>query len=71
LALPATLALLAVGLVLCGLGRWQETRPRPLGEVRLFPSTLVLAAGVLLTVVSLAHLVSLVTGVRLHGRFGP
>ncbi len=63
-----TLALVALGLAMVAIGRWHEARPRALGEVRLFPSTLVLALGVVLVVVALAHLVSLLTGVRLRGR---
>jgi hypothetical protein len=66
-----TLALLATGLVLTGLGRWQETRPRELGDVRLVPTTAIMAVGVVLSVLALAHLVSLLTGVPLHGRYGP
>lgn len=66
-----TLALLGVGLVLTGLARWQETRPRELGEVRLFPVVTVLAVGVLLSVLAAAHLVSLLTGIPLHGRAMP
>lgn len=71
MTLPRTLLLLAAGLALCIASRWYEARPRTLGEVRLFPSTLVMAVGVLLVVVALAHLVSLVTGVRLRGRATP
>jgi hypothetical protein len=48
--------------------RWYETRPRELGDVRLLPSTILLALGVLVSVVALAHLVSLLTGVPLTGR---
>lgn len=70
MTLPWTLALLALGLVLCALSRWHETRPRGLGEVSLFPTTLVLGIGVLLTVLAGAHLVSLLTGVPLKGRMG-
>lgn len=66
-----TLALLGVGLALTGLARWQETRPRELGEVRLFPVVAVMAAGVLLSVLAAAHLVSLLTGIPLHGRAMP
>lgn len=66
-----TLILLAAGLVLTGLGRWQESRPRDLGEVWLVPSTAIMAAGVLLSVLAAAHLVSLLTGVPLHGRYLP
>jgi hypothetical protein len=71
MTLPWTLALLALGLGLCAYCRWYETRPRELGKVRLFPTTLVLGIGVVLTVLAAAHLVSLVTGVPLEGRYGP
>ena len=68
MGLAWTLALLAAGIGLTGLARWQETRPRELGEVRLFPVLAVLAVGVLLSVQAAAHLVSLLTGVPLPGR---
>ena len=71
MSLPWTLALLAAGLALAAISRWYEVRPRELGRPRLFPSTLVLAVGVLLTVVAAAHLVSLLTGTPLRGRFTP
>ena len=63
--------MLAVGLVLTGFARWQETRPREIGDVRLFPTTAVLAVGILLAVLAAAHLVSLLTGVTLHSRYMP
>ena len=66
MTLPWTLALLALGLVLCALSRWYETRPRGLGEVSLFPTTLVLGIGVLLTV-QLAAVWSLVLSRTLAG----
>lgn len=65
-----TLALLAVGLTLAALARWQETRPREAGEVRLFPVLPVMAVGVILSVLAAAHLVSLLTGSPLRGRLG-
>ena len=71
MTLPWTLALLALGVVLTALARWQEGRPRSLGQVPLVPPTLMLAVGVLMLVVAAAHLVGLLTGVPLHGRFGP
>ncbi len=71
MTMPWTLAVLSIGIVLVVFCRWYETRPRELGEVRLVPSTLLLAIGVLLTVVAAAHLVSLVTGVPLRSRFQP
>jgi hypothetical protein len=69
--LTRTLALLALGLVLAALARWQETRPRELGEVRWFPVVPVMAIGVLLSVLAVAHLVSLITGAPLTGRYMP
>jgi hypothetical protein len=71
LTLPWTIMLLAAGLALIALARWHESRPRELGEVRLFPATLVLAVGVVAAVLAAAHLVSLITGVPLVGRYGP
>ena len=71
MTLRLTLAILALGLVLAGVARWQETRPREIGEVRLFPTTAVLAVGVLLAVLAAAHLVSLLTGVTLRSRYMP
>ena len=71
MSLAWTLVLLGVGLTLTGIARWQETRPRELGDVRLFPVVAVMAVGVLLSVLAAAHLVSLLTGVPLHGRFTP
>ncbi len=71
MTLAWTLALLAAGLVLAGVARWQESRPRELGQVRLFPTTLVLAIGVTAAIVAAAHLVSLLTGTPLHSRFAP
>jgi uncharacterized membrane protein YidH (DUF202 family) len=70
-SLAWTLALLGVGLALTGLARWQETRPRALGEVRLVPVVAIMAVGVLLSVLAAAHLVSLLTGIPLRGRYTP
>ena len=71
MSLAWTLALLGVGLALTGLARWQDTRPRELGEVRMFPVVPVMAVGVMLSVLAAAHLVSLLTGVPLKGRYTP
>ena len=68
--LPWTLALLAFGLLLAGLARWHESRPRELGQVGLIPTTLVMAIGVIAAVLAAAHLVSLLTGIPLSGRYG-
>jgi hypothetical protein len=71
MGMHATLALLAAGLALAAFARWYETRPRELGELRLLPTTPLLAAGVLASVVAAAHLVTLLTGRPLAGRLGP
>lgn len=71
MSLGWTVLLVVAGLALCGWARWRESRPRPLGEVPLIPAAAVLAAGVLLLVLAGAHLVSLLTGVPLRGRYGP
>ena len=70
-SLLATLVLLAVGLSVCGWAAWQERRPRSLGELPLLPPIPVLLAGVLIVLVSLAHLVTIWTGVPLRSRFLP
>jgi len=69
--LTATLALLAGGIALCGWAGWQERRQRGLGDVPLLPPIPVLLIGVMLVLVSLAHLVTLSTGVPLRSRFLP
>lgn len=68
MTLPWTLALLVAALAMAALGRWQEARPRELGEARLVPPALLLGVGVLLAVLALAHLVTLTTGVPLESR---
>jgi uncharacterized membrane protein YidH (DUF202 family) len=71
MSLAWTLTLLGVGLALTGLARWQDTRPRELGEVRMFPVVPVMAVGVMLSVLAASHLVSLLTGIPLKGRYTP
>jgi uncharacterized iron-regulated membrane protein len=66
----ATLGLLLAGLALCGFCLWHQQKPRTLGDVPWFPSTLVLGLGILLVILALAHLVSLWTGHPLKGRGG-
>ena len=71
MTLPWTVASLIVGVLLTLFCRWHQTRPRGLGEVSLVPSTLLLTVALLLVVLSAAHLVSLLSGVPLHGRLMP
>ena len=49
---------------------WLERRPRSLGQPRLVPTTPLLFLCALIVVLTLAHLVSIVTGVPHVGRFG-
>jgi hypothetical protein len=63
-----TLALLAAGLGLSAFCLWHQRRPRELGDVPWFPSTLLLGVGLVLAIVALAHLVTLLTGIELRGR---
>ena len=69
--LGSTLVLLAAGLALCGWAAWQERRQRGLGDLPLLPPIPVLLVGVMLVLVSSAHLVTLATGVPLRSRFLP
>lgn len=66
-----TVALLAAGLALCIWAAWQERRPRGLGELPLLPPLPILMLGVLIVLASLAHFVTLWTGVPLRSRFLP
>lgn len=70
MTLPWTAALLIVGLGMTLIARWQEARPRPLGEVPIFPAAMVMGIGLIVCVVAAAHLLALLTGVPLHGRRG-
>ena len=57
-----TLILLAAGVALSAFCIWHQQRPRRLGEVSLFPSTLLLGVGLVAVILALAHLVTLWTG---------
>jgi len=68
MSLAWTLALLAAGLALAALCLWHQRRPRELGEVSWFPSTLLLGVALVAIILALAHLVTLTTGHPLVGR---
>jgi hypothetical protein len=70
LSLGWTFCLLVAGLALCVFCLWHQRRPRDLGDVPWFPSTLMLGVGLVVTLVALAHIVSLLTGIELRGRSG-
>jgi hypothetical protein len=65
-----TMALLAAGLALAAFCLWHQQRPRELGDVPWFPSTLLLGVAMVLVIMALAHLVSVWTGHPLKGRGG-
>lgn len=71
MSLEATLALLASGIGLCAWAAWQERRPRSLGDLPVLPPIPVLFVGVMIVLVSMAHLVTIWTGVPLRSRFLP
>jgi hypothetical protein len=70
MTLPWTIAWLAAAMILTGLGIWQDRRPIGLAPPPLVPTMFWLSTGVIGIVLGLAHLLSLLTGVELHGR-GP
>lgn len=57
-----TLALLGAGVLLAAFCLWHQRRPQEIGEVSLFPSTLLLGVALVVVVVALAHLLTLWTG---------
>ena len=64
----ATIALLLAGLLLAAFCLWHQRRPRTLGDVPWFPSTLMLGVALLVLILAAAHLVTLITGHPLQGR---
>lgn len=70
MGLEFTFAMIGISLAVSGFCIWHQRRERPLGEVSLFPSTIVMILALLLLITSVAHLVSLLTGVPLKGRMG-
>lgn len=67
----ATVVLLLSGIGICAWAAWQERRPRGLGELPLLPPVPVLFGGLIIVLISLAHLVTIWTGVPLKSRFLP
>lgn len=72
MTMVTTLVLAAMASLVAGFCIWHQhrERDRPLGEVSLFPSTVVMILAVLVLILALAHLVTLMTGVPLKGRMG-
>lgn len=70
MGLESTVVLLAAGLGLTLFCLWHQRRPRELGDVSIFPSTLLLGVGLVAVILALAHLVSIYTGHPLTGRLG-
>ncbi|HEX2528993.1 MAG TPA: hypothetical protein VHL31_22195 [Geminicoccus sp.] len=70
MTLPWTIGWLAASLVLTVLGIWRDRRPLSFTSVPLVPGIFWLGLGIIGIVLGLAHLISLLSGVELHGR-GP
>ena len=68
MGMTATLLLLLAALVTGGFCVWYERRPKEIGVVRMFPSTMILALAVIVVILALAHMVTLLTGVPFKGR---
>jgi len=68
MSLTVTLILLALSLSVIVFANWRERRKRPLGDAPLVSYPALQIIGVVLTVLLLAHLVSLLTGQQLRGR---
>ena len=68
MTLPWTIAWLAVAALSAGIGIAQDRRPPGLSPPPLVPTFFWLAIGAIGIVLGLAHLLSLLTGVELHGR---
>jgi hypothetical protein len=65
-----TAGLLALGVVLGAYCLRHQQRPRELGEVSMFPSTMLLGVAIVLVILAVAHLISVWTGHPLKGRGG-
>ncbi|WP_027134604.1 hypothetical protein [Geminicoccus roseus] len=68
MTLPWTIAWLVASLTFAGVGIWQDRRPVGLAPAPLVPPLFWLGVGVIGIVLGSAHLLSLLTGVELHGR---
>ena len=68
MTLPWTLLLLAAGVASAAFCLWHQRRPRELGEIAWFPSTLMLGVALVVVILAVAHIVTLVTGHPLVGR---
>jgi hypothetical protein len=71
MSLPVTISLLLAALILVAFANWRERQERPLGKAPLISYPALQMVGILLSVLLLAHLVSLLTGQPLRGRQMP
>ncbi|MEZ5935768.1 MAG: hypothetical protein R3F54_28435 [Alphaproteobacteria bacterium] len=71
MSLTVTLLLLAASLLLAAFANWQERQERPLGKAPLVSYPVLQMIGIVVSLLLLAHLVSLLTGHQLHGRRMP
>ncbi|MDC0655218.1 hypothetical protein OAP48_00770 [bacterium] len=69
MGLSTTLILLAAAAAVFAAALYQHRRPRELGQVSLLPYGGIQFAALVLAVLMLAHLISLLSGTPLIGRF--
>lgn len=69
MGLETTLAVLGFGIALFVIANFKSRRPPPLGTVRMVPYTGLQFIALVIVIVTLGHLVSLLTGQPLQGRF--
>ena len=68
MTLPWTLGWLCIATLLAASGAWLERRSRARLVVPPFPPLFLLGLGIVGIVVGLGHLLTIFTGVELHGR---
>jgi hypothetical protein len=69
MGLAATLVLLGLAVALACFANWQERRQRPVGDPPLVSYTALQMLAIVVAILMAAHLVSLLTGQPLTGRF--
>jgi hypothetical protein len=69
MGLAATLLLLGLAVALACFANWQERRQRPVGDPPLVSYAAIQMLAIVVAVLMAAHLVSLLTGQPLTGRF--
>jgi hypothetical protein len=69
MSLAATLVALLAAVAVAGFANWRERRPRAVGNPPLVSYTAIQMLAIVVALLMAAHLVSLLTGHQLTGRF--